>query len=208
MRLSIAGQAISEERLPGLFSRHAGQEASTLTPALEARILEWTLNGRPSDGATQWSTRRPGNAAQISHMRVSRVLGQARPQSAAARPLHGDQRPDFEQKAADINWAVSATLRPHAAVFCVDEKTAIQALDRRIRCCHSRRDAPSGTALSTFGTARCLCTRRSTPRPARLLARRPCDTRLRSSSRPGGHRCSPAPRGKEIHVIADKPLAP
>src|ERR1017187_37492 len=32
-----------EERLAGLFSRHAGQEASTLTPALEARILQWTL---------------------------------------------------------------------------------------------------------------------------------------------------------------------
>jgi ribonucleoside-diphosphate reductase alpha chain len=29
-----------QERLAGLFSRHAGQEPSTLTPALEARILE------------------------------------------------------------------------------------------------------------------------------------------------------------------------
>jgi transposase len=42
-----------EERLAGLFSRHAGQEASTLTPALEARILDWTLKRRPPDGATQ-----------------------------------------------------------------------------------------------------------------------------------------------------------
>src|SRR5579864_3288953 len=32
-----------EERLAAMFSRHAGQEASTLTPALEARILEWTV---------------------------------------------------------------------------------------------------------------------------------------------------------------------
>src|SRR5207247_215226 len=38
--------------------------------------------------------------------------------------------PDFEQKAADI---IGLYLQPpaHAAVFCVDEKTAIQALDRR-----------------------------------------------------------------------------
>jgi hypothetical protein len=36
-----------EERLAGLFSRHAGQEASTLTPALEARILQWTLKRTP-----------------------------------------------------------------------------------------------------------------------------------------------------------------
>ncbi len=38
--------------------------------------------------------------------------------------------PDFEQKAADI---IGLYLNPpaHAAVFCVDEKTAIQALDRK-----------------------------------------------------------------------------
>ncbi len=38
--------------------------------------------------------------------------------------------PDFERKAADI---IGLYLNPpaHAAVFCVDEKTAIQALDRR-----------------------------------------------------------------------------
>jgi hypothetical protein len=37
--------------------------------------------------------------------------------------------PEFESKAADI---IGLYLRPpqHAAVFCVDEKTAIQALDR------------------------------------------------------------------------------
>ena len=40
--------------------------------------------------------------------------------------------PDFERKAADI---IGLYLHPpqHAAVFCVDEKTAIQALDRRDR---------------------------------------------------------------------------
>ncbi len=40
--------------------------------------------------------------------------------------------PDFETKAADI---IGLYLDPprHAAVFCVDEKTAIQALDRRDR---------------------------------------------------------------------------
>src|SRR6201988_3756796 len=30
------------EHLAGLFSRHAGQEATRLTPQLEARILDWT----------------------------------------------------------------------------------------------------------------------------------------------------------------------
>jgi hypothetical protein len=41
-------------------------------------------------------------------------------------PLRDD--PDFERKAADI---IALYLHPqHAAVICVDEKTAIQALDR------------------------------------------------------------------------------
>ena len=40
--------------------------------------------------------------------------------------------PDFESKAADV---IGLYLNPpaHAAVFCVDEKTAIQALDRKDR---------------------------------------------------------------------------
>jgi transposase len=62
-----------EERLAGLFSRHAGQEASTLTPALEARILEWTLKRKAPDGTTQWSTRKLGSQLGISHMMVARV---------------------------------------------------------------------------------------------------------------------------------------
>ena len=79
------------ERLAGLFSRHAGQLPTTLTPALEARILEWSVKRKPTDGSTQWSTRKL--AAEIIGLY-----------------LHPPQ---------------------HAAVFCVDEKTAIQALDRK-----------------------------------------------------------------------------
>src|SRR5580704_12948723 len=119
-----------EERLAGLFSRHAGQEATTLTPALEARILEWTLKRTPPDGATQWSTRRLGTQLKISHMMVSRVWAKhgLHPQRLDRYMASND--PNFEQKAADI---IGLYLNPpaHAAVFCVDEKTAIQALDRK-----------------------------------------------------------------------------
>ncbi len=37
------GKRFAAERLAGLFSRHAGQPPTTLTPALEARILEWSV---------------------------------------------------------------------------------------------------------------------------------------------------------------------
>src|SRR5712664_281704 len=119
-----------EERLAGLFSRHAGQEASTLTPALEARILEWTLKRKAADGTTQWSTRKLGTQLGVSHMMVARVWAKhgLKPQRLDRYMATND--PDFETKAADI---IGLYLNPpaHAAVFCVDEKTAIQALDRK-----------------------------------------------------------------------------
>lgn len=118
-----------EERLAGLFSRHAGQEASTLTPRLEARILEWTVKRKPSDGSTHWSTRKLAEQLGISHMMVARVWRKhtLRPQRLDHYMASDD--PDFDSKAADI---IGLYLNPpqHAAVFCVDEKTAIQALDR------------------------------------------------------------------------------
>jgi hypothetical protein len=50
-----------EERLAGLFSRRAGQEASTLTAALEARILQWILKRTPPDDSVEDA--QVGNAA-------------------------------------------------------------------------------------------------------------------------------------------------
>lgn len=120
----------AEERLAGLFSRHAGQQATTLTPRLEARILDWTVKRKPPDGSTHWSTRKLGEALGASHMMVARVW-----RKHGLKPHRVDRYmttndPDFETKAADI---IGLYLNPpqHAAVFCVDEKTAIQALDRK-----------------------------------------------------------------------------
>ncbi len=117
-----------EERLAGLFSRHAGQEPSTLTPELEACILEWTVKRKPR-ASTHWSTRKLAAELGVSHMMIARVW---RKHSLKPQRLDGymvSDDPDFEKKAADI---IALYLHPpqHAAVFCVDEKTAIQALDR------------------------------------------------------------------------------
>ena len=83
--------------------------------------------------------------------------------------------PDFEAKAADI---IGLYLNPpqHAAVFCVDEKTAIQALDRLDPVLPLCRAAPSATDLNTTGTEPCRCMRRWTPRPAAFTARLPLAT--------------------------------
>src|ERR1700694_4784475 len=123
------GKRFAAERLGGLFSRHAGQLPTTLTPALEARILEWSVKRKPHDGSTHWSTRKLAAQLNVSHMMVARVW-----RKHALRPHRLDgyivsNDPAFETKAAEI---IGLYLHPpqHAAVFCVDEKTAIQALDR------------------------------------------------------------------------------
>src|SRR5881396_600970 len=117
------------ERVAGLYSRHRGQAASVLTPRLEARILDWTLKRKPTDGSTHWSTRKLGQALGVSHMMVSRVWAKHRLRPHRLERYLTSNDPEFEAKAADV---IGLYLNPpaHAAVFCVDEKTAIQALDR------------------------------------------------------------------------------
>jgi transposase len=117
------------ERLAGLFSRHAGQEASRLSPQLEARILDWTVKRKPADGSTHWSTRKLGEQLGISHMMVARVWRKHALSPQRLDRYMASDDPDFEKKAADV---IGLYLNPpaHAAVFCVDEKSHIQALDR------------------------------------------------------------------------------
>ena len=98
------------------------------TPALEARILEWTRRPAP-DGSTHWSSRKLAQHLGISHMMVARVWQRAGLKPHRIERYMASDDPDFETKAADI---IGLYVKPpqHAAVFCVDEKTAIQALDR------------------------------------------------------------------------------
>lgn len=116
------------ERMAGLYARHRGSEPAEDAAKLEARVLAWTQKAA-SDGSTHWSTRKLGQALGISHMMVARIWAKhgLKPHRLA-RYMSSDD-PNFESKAADV---IGLYLNPpaHAAVFCVDEKTAIQALDR------------------------------------------------------------------------------
>ena len=112
----------------GLVARHQGRKVRPDAAKLEARILEWTRRG-PQDGTTHWSSRRLAAALGTHHMTVARVWARHGLQPHRLRRYMLSEDPDFEKKAADI---IGLYLNPpdHAAVFCVDEKTAIQALDR------------------------------------------------------------------------------
>lgn len=94
-------------------------------------MLAWTMKRKPADGSTHWSSRKlAAELGGISHMTVARVWAKH-----AIRPHRLDgyiasNDPDFESKAAEV---IGLYLNPpqHAAVFSVDEKSAIQALDRK-----------------------------------------------------------------------------
>ena len=108
--------------------RHPGQQPSVRTPRLQARILAAIKNG-PNDGSTHWSCRKLASRFGVSKDTVQRILTQADVRPHRLERYMASDDPDFENKAADVIGLYMAPPQ-HAAVFCVDEKTAIQALDR------------------------------------------------------------------------------
>src|SRR5712672_3321381 len=117
-----------EERLAGLDSRYRGSQRRRRTAQGEARILEATRQG-PTDGTTHWSSYRLAKKLGVSQSSVSRVWRHFGIQPHRSRGYLASDDPEFEEKAADI---IGLYIKPpaNAAVFCVDEKSAIQALDR------------------------------------------------------------------------------
>src|SRR5678815_2758464 len=118
------------DRLAGLFARHAGRERYKVTDRLEARVLARTTKKKPADGSTHWSSRKLAvELGDISHMTVSRIWAKHGIKPHRLEGYLASDDPEFERKAADV---IGLYLNPpqHGAVFCVDEKTAIQALDR------------------------------------------------------------------------------
>ena len=118
-----------EDRLAGLYSRHRGRQPTPGREKLEARIIDWTLHRKASRGATQWSTRGLARELGTTQTHLSQVWRKAGLQPHRLRRYMASNDPDFEAKAADV---IGLYLNPpvNAAVFSVDEKSAIQALDR------------------------------------------------------------------------------
>jgi transposase len=95
---------------------------------MQARVLKKTQQ-KPADGSTHWSCRKMAAATGISSTTIHRIWSKTRLKPHRLDRYMASNDPAFEQKAADI---IALYMDPpqHAAVFCVDEKTAIQALDR------------------------------------------------------------------------------
>jgi transposase len=126
--IALWKQRFATDGVAGLAARHRGSKPTVLTPALQARILAWTRRA-PPHGATHWSTRSLGRKLGVQHTIVARAWRDAGLQPHRLERYMRSTDPDFETKAADV---IGLYLDPpqHAVVLCVDEKTAIQALDR------------------------------------------------------------------------------
>jgi transposase len=125
-------ERFTTDRVAGLWSQPRGRPGNKVNARLEAQVLRYSVTRKPADGSTHWSSRKLSAelGGVISHNAIAKIW---RTHGIKPHRLEGymaSNDPLFEQKAADI---IGLYLNPpaHAAVFCVDEKTAIQALDRK-----------------------------------------------------------------------------
>jgi len=126
--ISLWKRRYREEGLLGLATFHPGQPPQKLTPRLRAKILAKTQQA-PPDGSTHWSLRKMAAVMGVGKDLIRQVWREADLKPHRLDRYMASDDPQFEQKAAQI---IGLYLNPpqHAAVFCVDEKSAIQALDR------------------------------------------------------------------------------
>jgi len=126
--ISLWKRRYGEEGLLGLATFHPGQPPQKLTPQLRAKILAKTQQ-KPADGSTHWSLRKMATVINVGKDLIRQVWREAELKPHRLDRYMASDDPQFEEKAAEI---IGLYLNPpqHAAVFCVDEKSAIQALDR------------------------------------------------------------------------------
>lgn len=108
-------------------ANHGGKNSAEQAK-LRSKIIKMTTQKKPKD-ATQWSTRSLAKVLGINHSFVNRVWREVGLKPHLTEQFKVSNDPAFEEKLHDV---VGLYLSPpeNAVVFCVDEKSSIQALDR------------------------------------------------------------------------------
>jgi len=108
-------------------ANHGGKN-SAAQAKLRSTIIAMTTQDKPQD-ATQWSTRGLAKVLGINHSLVHRVWREVGLKPHLTMPFKVSNDPHFEEKLQDV---VGLYVAPpaNAVVFCIDEKSSIQALDR------------------------------------------------------------------------------
>lgn len=134
-QLGITGQTVGKWRqrfieygIAGLTDAPRPKESLRLSDQKVTEIVRATLETKPP-GATHWSTRQMAKHAGVSQASVSKIWRAFRlkPHRRSTFALSND--PNYAAKVRDV---VGLYMNPpdHAVVFCVDEKSQIQALER------------------------------------------------------------------------------
>ena len=108
-------------------ANHGGKN-SVDQSKLRSKIIKITTQEKPKD-ATHWSTRSLAKKLGVNHSFVNRVWREVGLKPHLTHQFKISNDPAFEEKLHDV---VGLYLSPpeSAVVFCVDEKSSIQALDR------------------------------------------------------------------------------
>jgi transposase len=116
-------------RLDGLLDEPRPGAPRTISDKDVERVITLTLESIPRD-ATHWSTRSMAKASGLSQSAISRIWRAFALQPHRSETFKLSTDPLFIEKVRDI---VGLYLNPpeRALVLCVDEKSQIQALDRK-----------------------------------------------------------------------------
>jgi transposase len=122
-----------EQRMKGItidYPRGANQGGRMTSDQEKLRqaIINKTTQEKPK-GSTHWSTRSMAKEMKTTHSFVNRVWQQAGLKPHLSKHYKVSNDPHFEEKLQDV---IGLYMNPpeKAVVFCVDEKSSIQALDR------------------------------------------------------------------------------
>lgn len=115
-------------RLDGLYDEPRPGAPRKIGDDKVEQIVTQTLESTPR-GQTHWSTRELAKTSGLSHMTISRIWRAFGLQPHRSQSFKLSPDPLLVEKVRDI---VGLYMNPpeHALVFCVDEKSQIQALDR------------------------------------------------------------------------------
>jgi transposase len=116
------------QRLEGLYDEPRPGAPRKVSDERVEQVVIQTLESTPR-GQTHWSTRELAKASGLSRMTISRIWHAFGLQPHRSETFKLSPDPLLIEKVRDI---VGLYMNPpdHAVVFCVDEKSQIQALDR------------------------------------------------------------------------------
>jgi transposase len=119
----------AERRLDGLLDEPRPGRPREISDAQVEDVIVKTLETKPPDNGTHWSTRNMAAAAGLNQTAISRIWRAFGLQPHRVEHFKLSKDPQFVEKIRDV---VGLYLDPpeRAIVLCVDEKSQIQALDR------------------------------------------------------------------------------